>query len=135
MTKTVLFLCVATSARSEMAEGIARALDPPELRVVSAGSAPSAVNPTAVQVLAEVGIDISEHRSKAVDSVDLDSVDTVITLCSEEVCPVVDTRTEQLHWPLPDPAAETDEDRRLQAFREVRDQLRARIAAWLETVW
>jgi len=134
MTKTVLFLCMANSARSQMAEGIARALDPPELRVVSAGSAPTGVNPTAVQVLSEIGIDISEHSSKSVDSVDLDSVDTVITLCSEEVCPVVETRTERLHWPLPDPAAQDDEDKRLRAFREVRDQLRARITAWLETV-
>ena len=117
-----------------MAEGIARALGPPELQVVSAGSAPGGVNPMAIQVLAEVGIDISEHRSKSVDSVDLDSVDTVITLCGEEVCPAVRIPTEQLHWPLPDPASEDDADKRLQAFREVRNQLRRRIAVWLETV-
>lgn len=134
MTQTALFLCVANSARSQMAEGIARALGPADLRVASAGSAPTGVNPTAVQVLSEIGIDISEHSSKAVGSVDLDGVDTVITLCREEVCAHVEAGTKRLHWPLPDPTAEDDEDKRLQAFREVRDLLRARIAAWLETV-
>ena len=132
MPKTVLFLCVANSARSQMAAGMARALAPADVRVMSAGSAPAGVNPLAVQALAELGLDISQQRSKSVDTIDLDAVDTVITLCDEEVCPVVSAGTEQLNWPLPDPAATGgSEEQRLSAFREVRDLLRARIKAWL----
>lgn len=133
MTRTVLFLCVQNSARSQMAEGLARALGPQDLRVLSAGSAPSRVNPDAVQALEEIGIDISAQRSKSVADIDLGTVDTVVTLCQEEVCPYVQAGTERLHWPLPDPAAETDPDKRRQAFGQVRDQLRQRIQAWLET--
>ncbi len=133
MARTVLFLCVQNSARSQMAEGICKALGPPGLRVFSAGSAPADVNPVAVQVLGEIGLDISDQRSKSVDDIDLKSVDTVITLCAEEVCPLVHAGSERLHWPLPDPAAEPDGIRRLEAFRHVRDQLRERIGSWLET--
>ncbi|MHC5072918.1 MAG: arsenate reductase ArsC, partial [Planctomycetota bacterium] len=132
MSKSVLFLCVANSARSQMAEGIARSLAPADARVMSAGSAPAGVNPLAVQALAELGIDISQQRSKSVDTIDLDAVDTVITLCAEEVCPVVSAGTKRLHWPLPDPAATGgSEAQRLSAFREVRDLLHVRIKAWL----
>ena len=84
----VLFLCVANSARSQMAEGIARALAPPSVKVSSAGSQPSRLNPLAVQALAEIGLDISGHWSKSVNDIPPDDVDAVITLCAEEVCPV-----------------------------------------------
>ena len=83
----VLFLCVANSARSQMAEGIARSLGPARVRVWSAGSRPTAVRPEAIAVLREIGIDISGHRSKAVADIPADEVDTVITLCAEEECP------------------------------------------------
>lgn len=132
MTRTVLFLCVQNSARSQMAEGLARALAPPDLRVLSAGSAPAGVNPEAVEALGEIDIDISAQRSKSVEDIDLETVDTVITLCQEEVCLYVQAGMERLHWPLPDPAAETDPDKRRQAFGRVRDQLRERIMAWLQ---
>jgi protein-tyrosine-phosphatase len=121
----VLFLCVANSARSQMAEGIARALAPAGVRVSSAGSEPSSVRPEAVEVLREIGIDISHHRSKGTDQVDA-SVDAVITLCAEEVCPVWLGRARRVHWGLPDPAAVTGEGR-LQAFRAVRDELTRRL--------
>ena len=85
MTRGVLFLCVANSARSQMAEGIARQLAGGGLRIQSAGSAPSMVNPVAIRALAEIGVDASEHRSKSVDEIDRAAVDTVITLCAEEV--------------------------------------------------
>ena len=84
----ILFLCVANSARSQMAEGIARSLAPPGVKVSSAGSSPASVRPQAIQVLKEIGIDISGHQSKGLDSIDAGSVDAVITLCAEEVCPV-----------------------------------------------
>ena len=133
MTRGVLFLCVANSARSQMAEGIARHLAGDRLRVQSAGSAPSRVNPLAVRALAEIGIDISRQRSKAVEEIDAATVDTVVTLCAEEVCPVYLGGARRLHWPLPDPAAHgASEEAALELFRSVRDALRRRIAAWLD---
>ncbi len=131
----LLFLCVANSARSQMAEGIARALAPAGVCVSSAGSAPASVRPQAVQVLAELGIDISSHRSKAIAEIEAESVDAVITLCAEEVCPVFLGRAARVHWGLPDPAAAPGgEAEALRAFRAVRDELRRRLqplfAAW-----
>lgn len=126
----VLFLCVANSARSQMAEGIARSLAPPEVEVSSAGSAPSRLNPLAVRALAEIGIDVSGHRSKGVDEIPPGDVDAVITLCAEEVCPAFLGKALRLHWGLPDPAAAGGSDEeRLQAFRDVRDELRRRLGA------
>ncbi len=122
----ILFLCVANSARSQMAEGLARALAPAGTRVHSAGSVPRAVHPLAVRALAEVGIDISAAESTDVDMVDEDSVDLVITLCEQEVCPVWLGGAWTLRWPLPDPAA-VPEEKRLQAFRDVRDELTSRL--------
>jgi arsenate reductase len=125
----LLFLCVANSARSQLAEGIARALAPASVKVSSAGSRPSQLNPLAVQALAEVGIDISRHASKSVDDIPPGDVDAVITLCAEEVCPAWLGRALRLHWGLPDPAhAGATDAERLQAFRDVRDELRRRLA-------
>jgi arsenate reductase len=124
----VLFLCVANSARSQMAEGIARSLAPAGVTVSSAGSQPSRVNPLAIRALDEIGIDIRSHTSKAVDSIST-SVDAVITLCAEEVCPVFLGKAHRVHWGLPDPAgAGGTEEEQLQAFRDVRDELRRRLA-------
>ena len=117
---TILFLCVKNSARSQMAEGLARSLAPPGYRFLSAGSNPGAVNPLAIQALAEQQIDISTQRAKGLASVPLDAVDTIVTLCAEEVCPVVPAQVRRLHWPLPDP-------KDLPSFRTVRDELRRRL--------
>lgn len=127
--KGVLFLCVANSARSQMAEGLARALWPAEVKVWSAGSHPTSVRPEAVQVLAESGIDISRHRSKPVSEIPAAEVDTVITLCGEEECPVFLGQATRLHWPFPDPAAgqAASPEAVLARFREVRDGIRARL--------
>jgi arsenate reductase len=125
----VLFLCVANSARSQMAEGIARSLAPPGVTVASAGSRPSRVNPLAIRALEELGIDIRAHTSKAVDGIPPDAIDAVITLCAEEVCPVFLGKAHRVRWALPDPAAaEGSDEARLQAFRGVRDELRRRLA-------
>lgn len=125
----LLFLCVANSARSQMAEGIARALAPPSVRISSAGSQPSRLNPLAVEALAELGIDISRHLAKSVNDLPPGDVDAVVTLCAEEVCPVFLGKALRLHWGLPDPAgAAGDEAARLAAFRQVRDELRRRLA-------
>ncbi len=128
----ILFLCVANSARSQMAEGIARNLAPEGVRVWSAGSVPTSVRPEAIAVLREIGIDIASQRSKGVHEIPAAEVDLVVTLCAEEVCPVFLGEATRLHWALPDPAAvQGSDEERLLAFRQVRDELRRRIAALL----
>ncbi|MBX3131480.1 MAG: VOC family protein [Polyangiaceae bacterium] len=127
---SILFLCVANSARSQMAEGLARQLFGDAVRVQSAGSEPSRVNPFAIEAMAELGIGLGTHTSKSVQSIDPDSVDLVVTLCAEEVCPVFLSRAPRMHWPLQDPDRKHElltDDQRLQHFRVARDQLRARL--------
>ncbi|MDP1832155.1 MAG: arsenate reductase ArsC [Geothrix sp.] len=132
MPRSILFLCVANSARSQMAEGIARQMFP-TLRIQSAGSRPSRVNPYAIEVLAEQGINATAHRSKSVQDIDPATVDLVITLCAEEVCPLFLGKAERLHWPIPDPASDdpslTPEDLRTR-FRAGRDEIRRRLEQW-----
>ena len=107
----ILFLCVANSARSQLGEGFARDLalrsgpdgGPMPVKISSAGSVPTSVRPQATEVLREIGIDISHHRSNGVDDVER-PVDVVITLCAEEVCPVWLEQSVRVHWGLPDPA-------------------------------
>ena len=128
---TILFLCVANSARSQMAEGLARQMLGPEVSVLSAGSAPSTVNPHAVEALAELGIDISGQRSKSVEEIDVGTLDLVVTLCAEEVCPVLPGRVRHLHWPIPDPAsknASISPDAMRERFRTARDRIKSRLA-------
>lgn len=130
MIRNILFLCVANSARSQIAEGFARHVLDPHVRVQSAGSKPTTLNLLAIEVMAEEGIDISDQHSKAVDTVDPKSIDTVITLCAEEICPVFPGKVSRFHWPIPDPAEilpdESHEDR-LQRFRAARDQIKGQI--------
>jgi arsenate reductase len=124
----LLFLCVANSARSQMAEGIARSLAPTGVTISSAGSKPSRVNPLAIRALDEIGIDIRGHFSKSVDTIPPDGVEVVITLCAEEVCPVFLGKARRIHWGLPDPAGRgATEEAQLQSFREVRDELGRRL--------
>lgn len=124
----ILFLCVANSARSQLAEGIARVLAPPGVKISSAGSHPTQVRPQAVAVMEEVEIDISRQRSKGIDEVER-PVDAVITLCAEEVCPVWLDSALRIHWDLRDPASVDGTDaEKLGAFREARDELRRRLA-------
>ncbi len=122
---SILFLCVANSARSQLGEGLARQRFP-GFRIQSAGSRPSRVNPYAIEVLAELGIDASTHTSKSVTDINPATVDLVITLCAEEVCPAFLGRAERLHWPIPDPASEdpavTPEELRAR-FRAARDEI------------
>lgn len=130
--KRILFLCVANSARSQMAEGLARRTFGNRAEVLSAGSQPATVNPYAIEAMAEVGIDISQHRSKSVDEIDVTALDLVITLCAEEVCPILPGSVRRLHWPIPDPAVKdgslpTEEMRT--RFRSARDAIRGRLAS------
>jgi arsenate reductase len=125
--KSVLFLCVANSARSQMAEGWAKKLWP-GVRVQSAGTAPASLHPRAIEVMREVGIDLSGHHSKSVNAIDAQEIDTVITLCDEESCPVFPGHVRRWHWPIEDPAgrASTPEEERAR-FRAARDAIRTRI--------
>ena len=123
--RTVLFLCVANSARSQMAEGLARALAPPGYRFWSAGSEPGSLHPLAVAALGEIGIDISHQRAKGLAHIPLDEVHAIVTLCGRDVCPYVGGAVERVHWPLADPARVSGSDAdRLDAFRTARDRLR-----------
>ncbi len=127
---SILFLCVANSARSQMAEGLARDIFGDAVRVQSAGSAPTRVNPYAIKAMAEVGIDIGRHASKSVHSIDPTSVDLVITLCAEEVCPTFLSDVPRLHWPLEDPDRKEpglSDEQRLEHFRVTRDRIRSKL--------
>ena len=127
---SILFLCVANSARSQMAEGLARSLLGSKVNVRSAGSQPSRVNPYAIEVMREQGIDLGTHHSKSVETIDPASVTTVITLCAEEVCPVFLGNVRRLHWPIDDPAnddATLSREQLLARFRKARDEIRAKI--------
>jgi arsenate reductase (thioredoxin) len=126
----VLFLCTHNAARSQIAEGFARAIAPPEVVVWSAGTEPSSVHPLAIEVMKEVGVDISAQRSKQIDGVPWREMDTVVTLCgdADERCPTLDVSVRRVHWPLPDPAAAPAE-RLKDEFREVRDEIHWRVAS------
>ena len=126
----ILFMCVYNSARSQLAEGLARSIMP-DAEIQSAGSTPAGVNPYAIRVLKEIGIDISKHYSKSVDQLSpgfLSTLNYVITLCAEEVCPVTVSKAKRLHWPHPDPGhAAPSEGEQLKSFREARDRIRTEI--------
>ncbi len=128
--KSLLFLCVTNSTRSQMAEGLAREIFGDRVSVQSAGSMPSRLHPLAIAAMAEVGIDISGHTAKALDAIDSASVDTAITLCAGEVGPVFSAAGRRWRWLIADPEVDSGglpAERSLDAFRAVRDQIRRRL--------
>lgn len=129
--RKILFMCVQNSARSQLAEAIARHLAPAGVTVLSAGSEPAFVRPQALHVLEEAGISTEGLFSKSVDSIDPQGIEVVVTLCAEEVCPVFLGSARRLHWGQPDPARMEPEDRKLEAFRQVRDELVRRFTVML----
>lgn len=135
--KSVLFLCVANSARSQMAEGLARSILPPtQWTFQSAGSHPSYVNPFAIEVMKELDIEFSRHTSKSVDTINPTTVQLIITLCDEEVCPRYPHRVQRLHWSTPDPASNDPSIKEnrpllLERFRRARDSIASRIRSEL----
>lgn len=122
-------MCVANSARSQMAEGLARALSGGAIEIHSAGSEPKSVHPMAKGVMEEWGIDVGAHHSKGVEEVPLERVSHLITLCAEEHCPYVPGTFVHMAWPHPDPAppssgqGDVDPSKMLESFREVRGQI------------
>lgn len=124
----ILFLCMANSARSQMAEGLARFLWKGRAEIESAGANASHVNSYAIKVLQEIGIDISGQFSKSIQDIDLNSVDLIITLCDRDICPTAPARIRKLHWPIEDPTLYgLYEEQRLASFRKTRDNIRARL--------
>ena len=123
----ILFLCVQNSARSQIAEGVARSLAPASVLVSSAGSSPASVRPEAIEAMAEIGIDISGHESKGLDRIDLTDVDAIITLCDDEVCPTAVAAASRCHWAFKDPAGGG-----LETYRRVRDELLRRLTELFE---
>lgn len=131
--KRVLILCTGNSARSQMAEGLLRHDAGDRFEVVSAGVEPSHVRPHAIEVMREVGIDISKHRSKSVNEFTGEDFDYVITVCdnANERCPLFPGNTRRIHWSFDDPAeAEGEEPEKLAVFRRVRDEIRDRLRAF-----
>lgn len=128
--RSILFLCVANSARSQMAEALARARYGALVHVQSAGSEPSQVNPYAIEVMAERGLDLSTHSSKSVATIDPATIDVVVTLCAEEVCPLFLGAVHRLHWPIDDPASADPSltpDAMRARFRRVADEVEVRL--------
>ena len=124
--RKVLILCTANSARSQMAEGLLKHICQNEFEINSAGTKASVVRPEAVKVLSEIGIDISNNRSKSAAEFDGQEMDFVLTVCdnAKENCPYFPARTKLIHHSFEDPAeAEGDEEIRLEAFRKVRDRI------------
>jgi arsenate reductase len=133
MSARILFVCSFNSARSQMAEGLARALAAPEVEVASAGTHATRVSPFAIEALGERGIDITAHTSKTIDDLP-GTFDYVITLCDEadRECPNLPARKKRMHWGYPDPArAPGGEEAVRRAFAEVRDHLEQRLRVWL----
>jgi len=140
MKKKVLFVCIHNSARSQMAEAWLNHLCGENFAAVSAGLEPGKLNPLAVAVMREMGIDISGNRTRAVSYVlkSGQSFSYVVTVCDEtnaEQCPIFPGGTTRLHWGFSDPAAVTGTDaERLAKVRAIRDAIRAKIEAWCAEV-
>ena len=133
--KKVMFLCTGNSCRSQMAEGFARELGKGDVEAHSAGLSPQGVNPRAVSVMKEAGIDIARQQSKPIDHGLLEKMDIVITLWDEaaESCPLTPSGIRRLHWSLKDPAkAEGTEEEIMNEFRRIRDEIRDRIQDFLK---
>ena len=130
MKKKVLFLCTSNSARSQMAEGLLKYLAGDRFEVFSAGVKPTQVNPFAIKVMVELGINISNHMSKSVEEFLGQEFDYIITVCdnAKESCPVFPGKYQKVHWSLKDPAeARGKEEEKLKVFRKIRDQIKENI--------
>ena len=130
----ILILCTGNSCRSHMAEGILRAVVGESAEVASAGSDPAGyVHPMAIEVMNEIGIDISAHTSKHLDVFLQREGHTVITVCgnADQACPIFPGQAEKHHWPFDDPAKATGSEEEIRAvFRRVRDEIRAKFEGY-----
>lgn len=137
MNKTrVLFLCTHNSARSQMAEGFLRSMAGDRFEAQSAGTEKTSVNPLAIRVMAERGIDLGGHASKLYDGLMQERWDYLVTVCDDanERCPFVPGSVKRLHWSFEDPSRATGtEEERLRVFLRIRDQIQQRLAEWLRS--
>ena len=132
--KGILFLCTGNSCRSQMAEGFAKKMLSNDLKIFSAGIEPKRIHPMTVKVMQEIGIDISQQRSKNISEIPLDKIDIVITLCGDaaERCPIFPGKVERIHWEIEDPAkAQGSEEEIAKIFRKVRDIIKSYIISYL----
>ncbi len=136
----VLILCTANSARSQMAEGLLRDITHQQgqsMDVYSAGAFPSTVNPLAIEAMHEIGLDISQQRSKSLTEFLNQPFDYVITVCDNaaESCPIFPGSAQRIHWSLPDPAAvKGSHEQQLESFRQVRNDLEGYFQDWVRTL-
>jgi arsenate reductase len=129
-TQRILFLCTHNSARSQMAEGLLRHLAGDRFEIMSAGTEATSVRPEAIRAMADLGVDISGQTSKTLERYLGEPFDYVVTVCDDanEACPVFPGAENRLHWSFQDPSrAEGSEEKRLEVFRKVRDEIQARI--------
>jgi arsenate reductase len=135
-TRTVLFVCQFNSARSQLAEAIARSIAPPWLRVISAGVTKSIVNEEVIRALNEIGIDARRHTSKSLAEVAAEPVDEVVSLCAEAQAPATLRFPDAEHqvWPMPDPIASPDASSIPAAVRRARDELAMRVRTYIQAL-
>ncbi len=134
LRKGIIFLCTGNSCRSQMAEGFAKKMLPKNMEIFSAGMEPKSVHPVAVKVMQEVGIDISQQKSKNISEVLIDKIDLVVTLCGDaaERCPIFPGKVERIHWEIEDPAKARGSDKEIAiVFRKVRDNIKSYIISYL----
>lgn len=132
--RTILFVCHFNSARSQLAEALAKSMAPAGVRILSAGLTATVVNAEVLRALAEVGIDASTQRSKAIQELVSESVDDAIVLCEEAQWPVsrLFPKASLYLWPFPDPIAMKDEHWVSTAVCRVRDDLSERLKEWFQ---
>ena len=131
--KRVLIICTGNVARSQMAEGLLRNIAGDRFEVFSAGIVPSYVRPNAIAAMRELGIDISDHRSKSINEFVDQPFDYVITVCDHaaQYCPTF-SGVKRIHWSIKDPVVIGDDEAQLAAFRDARDDLRQRLTAFAQ---
>lgn len=132
----VLILCTGNSARSQMAEGLLRSMGGDKFEVESAGTVASFVRPQAIAAMAEIGIDITGHRSKCLDEFLDTAFDHILTVCdnANQTCPAFPGKAQRTHWSLEDPAeVDGTEEEKLAAFRTIRDQLIMKIKEFIDS--
>ena len=125
----ILFVCVENRARSQIAEGLARHFIGHQFDIYSAGSKPAdKIHPMAVAVMAEIGIDISGQKTKSIDQINFENIETVIALCAEENCPFIPAKVKKISWAMSDPASSgLSNEEQIRKFRKVRDDIRKRV--------
>ncbi len=139
LQKGILFLCTGNSCRSQMAEGFAKKMLSNDLKIFSAGLEPKSIHHIAVKVMQEVGIDISQQRSKNISEIPIDKIDLVVTLCGDaaERCPIFPGKVKKNHWSLDDPAkVQGSQEEIIKIFRKVRDKIKSYIEneKWFNSV-